>query len=83
MWHPDDPGFSPSPDPAAEAERYYAERSRYDDDPDERYDEDCPGYLVMVYTPTGVHHTEPCICSPKWPSWRWPRTEDDGEDVPF
>lgn len=38
-WGRDDPGFPPSPDPAAEAERYYAEQSA--NEPPEDCDGDC------------------------------------------
>lgn len=45
MWHRDDPGFPPSPDPAAEAERYYAERDRHEPDPDDCGGRDCGNCL--------------------------------------
>lgn len=92
-WGRNDPGFPPSPDPAAEAERYYAEQS-WNEEPEDDRCQTCFDQGVILVELVGQEAVEqPCPkCSPSRPQWddgwllsrmRPPVNDSDPEEVPF
>lgn len=88
-WRAGDPGFPPSPDPAAAAERHYAEQSWYEEPEDDRCPM-CGDHGVILVSLVGQEEAEvPCPdCSaprtfPRGVPRLRPQIDSDDDEVPF
>jgi len=81
-WGRNDPGWGPSPDPAAAAERYYAEQDRMNGPDPEDCGGDC-GSCMRCREDERETERQCLVDEPAPSEFKKPLVEIDEEEVPF